>query len=75
MPALELPKRLEAEVKATAKELGFRNETEFVRRAVEEKLIEVRKAKSFERTDLIRKRLEAKDITQEEILKDFEKRR
>ena len=75
MPMLKMPPGMEREVRTAAKALGFRTEAEFVNRAVQEKLLEIRRARFAARTDVIRERLAARGASPEAVLAEFERRR
>ncbi len=58
-----------------AREWGFSSVDEFINEAVEERILELQKHKFFERSDKIREGLERGNISEKDILNDFERKR
>ena len=72
--AVRIPDRLVEKITEAAKKEGFDKPDEFIARIIEEKLLELQeKEKVFAITDRVRAALEAKGITEEKSLTDFEK--
>ncbi|MGH7594949.1 MAG: hypothetical protein ACREOI_01305 [bacterium] len=72
--AISIPGTLMPKISAAAKKKGFDKPDEFVYRIIEEKLLELEEQeKIFEITDRVRAALEAKGISEEDTLADFEK--
>ncbi|MBU0567196.1 hypothetical protein KJ693_10745 [bacterium] len=72
---MRLPEKVSAEVNKISSQFGFRNEEEFVKEAVEDKILELKKRLFVTATDGIRSGLEKKGIKIEEVLEDFERQR
>ena len=70
-----LPEKDVREIKKIASKLGFKNEEEFVKEAIEEKILEFRKLLFADITTNVRRGLEKKGIKQENILRDFDRSR
>jgi len=71
---INISDQLMAEISEAAKKQGFDKLDDFVIRLIEERLSELEaKEKSFAITEKIRTALEAKGISEEETLADFEK--
>ena len=66
-----LPEKDVREIREIASRVGFKNEEEFVKEAVEEKILEFKKILFIEITTEIRRGLEKKAIKQKDILQDF----
>lgn len=72
--AIRIPDQLISRISEAAKKKGFAKPDDFVARIVEEKLLELEEQeKIFATTDKVRAALEAKGISEEETLADFEK--
>lgn len=70
---ISLPKSLIIEIDKIGEKFGFKNETEFVREAVSEKILKLKKQIFSSISSEVREGLEKKGITHDEVLKDFEK--
>lgn len=72
--AISIPDQLVPKISEAAKKKGFAKPDDFVARLIEEKLLELEEQeKIFAITDKVRAALEAKGISEEETLADFEK--
>jgi metal-responsive CopG/Arc/MetJ family transcriptional regulator len=72
--AISIPDQLVPKISEAAKKKGFTKPDDFVARLIEEKLLELEEQeKIFAITDKVRAALEAKGISEEETLADFEK--
>ncbi len=72
--AIRIPDQLIPRISEAAKKKGFAKPEDFVARLIEEKLLELEEQeKIFAITDRVRAALEAKGISEEETLADFEK--
>lgn len=72
--AIQIPYHLISRISEVARKMGFDKPDDFVARVVEEKLLEIEEQeKIFEITDKVRAALEAKGISEEETLADFER--
>ena len=72
--AISIPDQLVPKISEAAKKKGFAKAEDFVTRLIEEKLLELEEQeKIFAITDKVRTTLEAKGISEEETLADFEK--
>lgn len=60
-------------IREIAPAFGFMDEEEFVRRAVEEKILDLKKKMFFAATNEIRAGLEKRGMKVEEVLEDFER--
>ncbi|MEA3254832.1 MAG: hypothetical protein U9Q22_03240 [Candidatus Altiarchaeota archaeon] len=67
-----MPEKDVREIRKITSKAGFKNEEEFVKEAVEEKILEFKKLLFTDITTDVRKGLEKKGVTQEEILRDFD---
>lgn len=65
---------LQGTVDEAAEKWGFESKEEVIKEAVEERILELKKQKFKKITGSIKKKLEEKDVTEEEILKDFEEK-
>lgn len=70
---ITLPKSLVIEIDKIGEQFGFKSETEFVKEAVSEKILQLKKRIFSSISSEVRRGLEKKGITHDEILKDFEK--
>jgi len=71
---IRIPDRLAQRISVAATKKGFDKPDDFVARIIEEKLLEIEeREKIFATTDKVRAALEAKGISEEETLADFEK--
>jgi len=71
---ISIPDQLLPKISAAAKKKGYTQPDDFVARLIEEKLLELEEQeKIFAITDRVRTALEAKGISEEETLADFEK--
>ena len=71
--AISIPDELIPKISAAAKKKGFNKPEDFITRLVVEKLLELEKReKIFEITDRVGATLQAKGISEEETLADFE---
>ncbi len=68
-----LPEKDVREIRKIASRAGFKNEEEFVKEAVEEKILEFKKLLFTNITTDVRKGLEKKKVKQEDILQDFDR--
>ncbi len=68
-----LPARTIKEIHKIGMQFGFRNEEEFVREAVSEKILQLKKRIFFSLTDQVRLKAESKGITTDKILENFER--
>ncbi len=75
MANITLADDLIAQIKPAVKELGLRDEGDFVTWAVRSKLLELRKKVFNEITEQVKAGLAERDSSTEDILKDFEKAR
>ncbi len=72
--AISIPDQLFPRIFAAAKKKGFAKPDDFAAHLIEEKLLEMEEQeKIFAITDKVRTALEAKGISEEETLADFEK--
>lgn len=72
--AIRIPDRLIPKISEAAKKKGFDKPDDFVARVIEEKLLELEeREKIFATTDKVRAALEARGISEEKTLADFEK--
>jgi metal-responsive CopG/Arc/MetJ family transcriptional regulator len=72
--AITIPDQLMPKITKAAQKKGFDKPDDFVTRLIEEKLLELEEQeKIIEITDKVRTALEAKGISEEETLADFEK--
>ncbi len=72
--AIRIPDQLIPRISEAAKKKGFAKPEDFVARLIEKKLLELEEQeKIFAITDRVRVALEAKGISEEETLADFEK--
>lgn len=67
-----MPEKDVREIRKITSKAGFKNEEEFVKEAVEEKILEFKKLLFTDITTDVRKGLEKKGVTREEILRDFD---
>ena len=72
---IHISKELELEIKKIALALKFRTTEEFIKKAIREKILEIKKKRFFEISERIRVNLEKQGIAEEEILSDFEEKR
>ena len=70
-----LPEKDVREIRKIASKVGFKNEEEFIKEAVEEKILKFKKLLFDDITTDIRVGLKKKRINQEDILRDFNKSR
>lgn len=63
------------EIRKIASKAGFKNEADFVKKAVEDKILEFKKLLFSDITSDVRRSLENNRITQEEVLQDFDRSR
>lgn len=68
-----LPENDIREIRKIASKIGFKNEEEFIKEAVEEKILEFKRLLFTEITTDVRKGLEKKRVKQEDVLQDFER--
>jgi metal-responsive CopG/Arc/MetJ family transcriptional regulator len=72
---VELPEETAREVDRLGRQFGFKDEREFIKDAVNEKILQLKKRLFISATDEVRRELERKEISIEEILGDFERSR
>ncbi len=68
-----LPENDIREIRKIASKIGFKNEEEFIKEAVEEKILKFKRLLFTEITTDVRKGLEKKRVKQEDVLQDFER--
>ena len=68
-----LPVRTIKEIHKIGMQFGFRDEEEFVREAVSEKILQLKKRIFFSLTDQVRLKAESKCITTDKIIENFER--
>ncbi len=72
---LVLPKNLIKEIDKIGTQFGFRSKKEFVREAVKEKILFLKKRLLMATTDKIAEGLRKKGVSEATLLKEFEKQR
>jgi len=72
---ITLPEKMETDIAVLGKEFGFANESEFVRAAVRDKILELKKLLFMQISSKLAKKLKEKGLTEKEIVEDFLKRR
>ncbi len=70
---ITLPVKTKKEISAAVKEFDYKTDDEFIRDAIEYRILALKKAHFFAISDKIRAGLRKRGVTEEEILKDFEK--
>lgn len=70
---IALPVKTKKEISTAVKEFDYKTDDEFIRDAIEHRILALKKARFFEISDKIRVGLRKRGVTEEEILKDFEK--
>ena len=68
-----IPEELMPQVNTIVKEFGFQNREEFVQEAIRDKVLELQKKIFFENTNKIAANLRKKKISENELLKNFDK--
>ncbi|MCD6371759.1 MAG: hypothetical protein J7L39_03510 [Candidatus Aenigmarchaeota archaeon] len=72
---LVLPKNLIKEIDKIGAQFGFKNEREFVKEAVKEKILSLKKKLFMAATDKIKGGLRKKGVSEATLLKEFEEQR
>ena len=70
---LETLEKIKKEIPKTIKEFGYKTEEEFIKDALRRRVLELKKAEFFSYAKKIKEKMREKKITEEKILKDFEK--
>lgn len=70
---LSIPETMEQDMTLLSKEFGFSNDTEFIRSALRDKIIELKKLLFMQISTRVGKGLKSKGITEADLLSDFEK--
>ncbi len=70
---INIPETMSSDMALLSKEFGFSSDTEFIRNAVRDKIIELKKLLFMQISTRIGKSLKAKGVTEIDLLRDFEK--
>ncbi len=70
---LSIPETMEQDITLLSKEFGFSNDTEFIRSALRDKIIELKKLLFIQISTRFGKALKSKGISEADLLSDFEK--
>ena len=70
---LKLSPKIKKEVCDLLKKYGYESEKDFIEDALKRRILELKKADFLLKVKKIRERMEKRKITEEEILRDFDK--
>lgn len=69
---LDLPSKLKKEMTGTIKDYGYKDTGEFVKDAIQHRLLALRKKGFLEGVEKIKEKLKERGLSETEILEDFE---
>lgn len=70
---INIPEAMEQDMVLLSEEFGFSNDTEFIRNAVRDKIIELKKLLFMQISTRTGKGLKSKNISEADLLEDFKK--
>jgi hypothetical protein len=70
---VKVSSKIKKEISEILEGYGYKNEKEFIEDALWRRILELKKIDFLVKTEKIRKAMKKKGVTEEEILRDFEK--
>jgi ribosomal protein S8 len=70
---VKVSSKIKKEISEILEGYGYKNEKEFIEDALRRRILELKKIDFLVKTEKIRKAMRKKGVTEEEILRDFEK--
>lgn len=71
----QIPQKIEKEVKTFVDEYEYKNQHEFIKEAILEKIAKLKQETFFEISNRVKKGLKKRGFTEKKILADFESKR
>ena len=70
---INVPETMSKDMTVLSEQFGFANDTEFIRSAIREKIIELKKLLFMQVSAQVSKGLKSKSITEADVLENFQK--